>query len=233
MATKGARSKTKSSTPSAPATDAQSGPVTMTEALERLLPCEEFDGSPFKVADWLDTRHRQGNIGLLGGGRSMSPSANPAMLGIVVHVMPATGKPVLYVQVRQALGGSHEVEEGGKKRVVWDYPPWDVETQESLVTHHKFWAYDRTTFEQHFPGGEPKNRGGRPSKYNRESILIEGAVVACEIALEEGSLPQPLTLEWLCGEVEQRMLAGSPGPTLLKEVLSPLFWRLKDVQDRR
>ena len=235
MATKGARSKTKSSAqsepastasaPSEPATETQSGPVTMTEALERLLPhCE---GSPFKVAEWLDTKHRRGDVGLLGGGVAMSPSANPAMLGIAAHVMPATGKPVLYVQVRQALGAGYPI---------WDCETliWDDNTKKlSLDKHHEFWAYDRTTFEQHFPGGDPKNRGGRPSKYNRESILIEGAVVACEIALEEGSLPQPLTLEWLCGEVEHRMLAGSPGPTLLKEVLSPLFWRLKDVQDRR
>ena len=236
MATKGARSKTKSSAqsepastasaPSEPATETQSGPVTMTEALERLLPhCE---GSPFKVAEWLDTKHRRGDVGLLGGGVAMSPSANPAMLGIVARIMP-NGRAVLYVQVRQALKG--------------DYPIWDGKTisgdkrnkkkWESLDRHHRFWAYDRTTFEQHFPGGEPKNRGGRPSKYNRESILIEGAVVACEIALDEGSLPQPLTLERLCGMVEDRMSAGSPGLTLLKEVLSPLFWRLKDVQDRR
>jgi hypothetical protein len=222
MATKGARSKTKSSTPSAPATDAQSGPVTMTEALERLLPCEEFDGSPFKVADWLDTRHRQGNIGLLGGGRSMSPSANPAMLGIVVHVMPATGKPVLYVQVRQALGGSHEVEEGGKKRVVWDYPPWDVETQESLVTHHKFWAYDRTTFEQHFPG-VPKNRGGRSRKYSHEDILIEATLV-----IYEERLPTPLELSWLVERVAARLEGENcPSDELLRKLLRPLWTRLK------
>jgi len=230
MATKGARSKTKSSAqsepastasaPSEPATETQSGPVTMTEALERLLPhCE---GSPFKVAEWLDTKHRRGDVGLLGGGVAMSPSANPAMLGIAVHVMPATGKPVLYVQVRQGLGAGYPI---------WDCETliWDDNTKKpSLDKHHEFWAYDRTTFEQHFPTAD-KNRGGRPRKYSREDILIEAAVAACKLALEEGNIPKSLTLEGLCGMVEDRMGAGSPGTTTLKNVIGPLFWRLKEI----
>src|SRR5262249_60294848 len=81
MATKGARPKTKSSAqsepastasaPSEPATETQSGPVTMTEALERLLPhCE---GGPFKVAEWLDTKHRPGGGGRAAGRRASCP----------------------------------------------------------------------------------------------------------------------------------------------------------------
>src|SRR5262249_57628784 len=86
MAPKGPRPKTKStaqsepastaSAPSEPATETQSGPVTMTEALERLLPhCE---GSPFKVAEWLDTKHRRGDVGLPRRGGALAPPPHPA-----------------------------------------------------------------------------------------------------------------------------------------------------------
>ena len=224
MAIKGARSKIKDRPPvpahpedaeSVPAKGARSGPVFFDEALERLLPhCED---RLFEVVEWLNDRHRRGHIDLLAGGVAVTPNTNPEMLGFAGRVLP-NGKAVLYIQVRGSLTDAE-----GRP-----YPLWDGKTMESLKLHHQFWANDRTTFEQHFPTAD-KNRGGRPRKYSREDILIEAAVAACKLALEEGNIPKSLTLEGLCGMVEDRMGAGSPGTTTLKNVIGPLFWRLKDI----
>jgi hypothetical protein len=220
MATKRTRSKAKSDTPAEPAAETRSGPVTMTEALERLLP--QFEGNPFEVAEWLDTKHRRRRISLLAGGVAMAPSANPAMLGVAARLMP-DGKPVLYAQVRQALGE--------------DYPIWDGETltwdnskkKPSLDKHHESWMFDRMTFEQHFPG-EPQNRGGRSRKYSHEDILIQGAVVVFE-----ERPPAPLQLAWLVERVAARLegTKNTASDPLLRKVLHPLWKALVDSMAQR
>ena len=225
MAIKVTRPKTKNRQPTPASAEAaqavsakgaRTGPVFFDEALGRLLPhCED---SLFEVVEWLNERHRRGHIDLLAGGVAVTANTNPAMLGFAGRVLP-NGKAVLYIQVRQDLGNARS------------YPIWDGKTMESLKLHQQVWANDRATFEQHFPADE--NRGGRPPKYSREGVLNEAAALAVEIALDDGSLPQPLTLNWLCNAVEERMGPASPGTTMLKEILSPLFWRFKDIQDRR
>jgi hypothetical protein len=178
----------------------------MAKALERLLP--HCDHSPHKVASRLDAQHRDGEVRLLGGGVVIDARSNPVMLGIKAHIA-SDGRAALYVEIRRALAGN--------------YPMWDGKTVESLERHHRFWAYDRTTFDAHFPA--PVNRGGRPPKYDagaREKILTEAAVSLCE----EGP-PEPLSLEALCDQVGNRLGNSSPGLTLLKEILGPLCARLK------
>ena len=55
------------------------GPVSMTEALERLLPhCEN---GPHKVAARLDEHHRNGEVCLLGGDVAIAPSVKPVDAG--------------------------------------------------------------------------------------------------------------------------------------------------------
>jgi hypothetical protein len=111
-------------------TGVTTGPVFMDEALERFLP--HCDNNPHKVAERLDTMHRRGEVRLLAGKAMVAPSGNPKMLGVVAHVL-SDGKAVLYVQVRQGLAG--------------DYPIWDGEDVESLKEHHRFWAFERDSFD--------------------------------------------------------------------------------------
>jgi hypothetical protein len=58
------------------------------------------------------------------------------MLGVLAHIWP-DGRATLYIDVRKGLIG--------------DYPLWDGKTLESLERHHRGWAYERTTFDAHFP----------------------------------------------------------------------------------
>src|SRR5262245_9227045 len=132
----------------------RSGPVSLSEALERLLP--HCDNNPHKVASRLDAQHRDGDLPLLGGKAVIDPITNPSMLGMKARIL-STGKAVLYVQVREGLDGK--------------YPIWDGKDLESLRKHHAFWTFDRALFETHFPVSV--DRGGRPPKYNRADILIE------------------------------------------------------------
>src|SRR5262245_9368144 len=108
--------------------------VSMVEALERLLPrCEN---NPHKVAARLDAQHREADVPLLGGGVAIAPGANPSMLGIKAHIRP-DGRAFLHVQVRKALDGN--------------YTLWDGKTEPSLEEHHKFWTFERKSFDAHLP----------------------------------------------------------------------------------
>jgi len=127
------------------ATRARSDPVSLTEALERLLPHHE--DNPDEVACWLDDQQRRGRIPLLGGGIVMASSANPAMLGIVAS---SVGRSFLYVQMRQCLPGCHFWEPG--------------HTVESLAQHHRFWTLAREGFERCVPG---EDRGDAAPKQRR------------------------------------------------------------------
>jgi hypothetical protein len=123
-------------------------PVSLTEALERLLPHHE--DNPDEVACWLDDQQPGGHLPLLGGGVVMASSANPAMLGIVAHI-PPVGRPFLYVQVRQDLGTGYHLWEPGH-------------TVESLAQHHRFWTLAREGFERCVPG---EDRGDAAPKQRR------------------------------------------------------------------
>jgi len=189
---------------------AATGPTSMAEALERFLPsCEN---NPHKVAERLDTLHRRGEVGLLAGKALVAPGSNPRMLGVVAHVL-SDGKAVLYVQVRQGLVGN--------------YPVWDGKDVECLKEHHRFWAFERESFEALLSA----KRGGRPKIYgpeDRERVLVEAAM-----ALHEEGIPTPLTEDGLANVVSVRMGNNSPGDTLLKEILKPLYKRLKGVTRKR
>jgi hypothetical protein len=166
------------------------------------------------VAEWLDMQHRNGKLRLLAGGAAVAPIANPLMLGMKVRGAP-DGRNILYVQVRQALDG--------------DYPVWDGRSEEGpqgLRRHQEFWTYDRTTFEAVFP--VPVNRGGARRTVNREIVLVEAAM-----ALYEDGLPPRFSLESFCNAVSARLGGGSPGLTLLKEILRPLYRRLQTHADSR
>jgi hypothetical protein len=205
-----AKAKPKSITP---AEGERSGPVTMTDALERLLP--HCDGNPHKVAARLDAQHRDDDVFLLGGGVAIPPESNPSMLGIKAHIPPA-GPAFLYVQLRAGRPPG---------------PVWDVGmTLKDLGEHHRFWTFERKSFEDHFPSA-PKNRGGRPpvfTQQDRENILVEAAVAV----YEEGLPDNPLTLEGLSNAVAARLGDASPGLTLLKEILGPLWRKLKAAQSK-
>jgi hypothetical protein len=110
--------------------------VSMAEALERLLP--HCDNKPHKVAARLNAQQGDGDVVLLGGGVAMAPDANPLMLTVKAHI-PPDGRAFLYVQVNQGLNG--------------DYSIWDGETVSSLRRHHEFWAFERESFDDHFPRG--------------------------------------------------------------------------------
>jgi hypothetical protein len=181
----------------------RSGQVSLSEALERLLPyCVN---NPHKVASRLDAQHREREVRLLGGDVPMAPASNPAMLGISTRVLP-DGEPVLFVQMRDSFD---------RPMSVWDGK------MASLEQHRQFWTFERESFEAHFPG-KPKNRGGQPRRHDREMILTEMAV-----AIFEDGLPQPLTLAGLCAMAEDRLGDDSPGLSTLKEILGPLFRMLE------
>jgi hypothetical protein len=68
---------------------------------------------------------------------------------------------------------------------------------------------------------EPKLAGGAPRKYDREQILIE----AIAQLWEKRTLPS--TFEKFWRDVGAALGDGNPGDTILKEVLIPLYQRLK------
>jgi hypothetical protein len=188
------------------------GSVSMAEALERLLPRSE--NNPYKVAARLDAQHRERGVRLLGGNVVIAPDSNPSMLGIEAHTL-SDGKSFLYVQVRKDIGPG--------------YPVWDGETVLSLEKHHDFWAFERESFQTHL--SEKRSGGGRPKIYgpeDRERVLTEAAM-----ALYEEGLPNPLTEDGLADMVSVRIGNSSPGSTLLKEILKPLYKRLKDTMRER
>lgn len=190
-------------------TNAPRGPVSLAEALERLLPYCEND--PHKVAARLDTQQCEGDICLLGNGVAMPPNANPSTLGIKARI-PPDGRAFLYVDVRKAFSDDFP----------GDGAVWDGK-RVNLEAHHKFWALDRTSFEAHFP--VPVDRGGRPQKFkpkDRENILTEAAM-----SIYEDGPPEHLTLEALCEQVGLRLGKNSPGSTLLKGILRPFCAKLK------
>jgi len=185
----------------------------MVEALEELLPLPDYDGNPFKVADLLNVKYREGDIELLGGGRVMVPSP---MLRIAAYA-PPVGKAVLYVEVS-----------GGPIDWIDNSPYWQPNGPlEQLERHHQFWTFGRAGFEKHFSDA-PKNRGGHPRKYKYDEILIEVAV-----AVYEEGLPEPLTLEGFANMVGIRLGDRSPKDTQLKEILRPLYQRLKKAASER
>jgi hypothetical protein len=190
------------------ASTAQTGPVSLSEALERLLPL--FNNKVHKVATWLDQRHRDGDLQLLAGDIVIAPATNPSMLGVVARGLP-DGRTVLYVQVRKGLN--------------IDCPVWDGENEDALCKHQAFWSYGRTTFETIFP--VPVDRGGRPPKYDPAEILIEAAV-----AIYEDGPPKPSTIEGWVALIQRRLGDQSPGEGLLKKVLAPLNRRMKAIMNK-
>jgi hypothetical protein len=213
------------------------GPVSMADALERLLPY--CDGNPHKVAARLDARHREGEIRLLAGGVVMAPGANPAMMGIAAHI-PPDGRAVLYVQVRKALVG--------------DYPIWDGKTVESLEKHHQFWTFERKSFDAHLPdepvadapvsdgsipkepissepvSDESKNLGGHPVEFEVEDLLRE-ALVYLGVA---GKLPKTVGGQGgLHDQLKQRLGTRCPGRTRFNEIFGPIFQRIQSERPPR
>jgi hypothetical protein len=172
-------------------TTSRSGPVSLVEALERLLP--HCNHSAFEVAGWLDLRQREGKIRLLGDDDLVAPNANPSMLAVMARI-PPDGRAALYVEVRRHPGREYQT-----------------------------WAFERESFEAHFP--TPVNRGGRPRIYGskeHEQVLVEAAV-----AIFEEGLPNPLSGDRLADMVSVRLGDRSPGHTTLKKILKPLYERLE------
>jgi hypothetical protein len=207
--------------------------VSMVEALERLLP--HCGSNPYKVASRLDQQHRDGDVRLLGNGVVMAPGANPRMLGVKAHILP-DGRAVLYVQVRMGLHGG-------------DYPVWDGETvtgetEGSLTKHHKFWMFERKSFDDHLPDtpisdksvpdtpvhNEPisrepvpdeskTSRGGRPADYSVEELLADALVY---VSLKD----MPKTMGGgggLHAQLTMRLGNRCPGLTRFKEIFRPIF----------
>ena len=130
----------------------------------------------------------------------------------VVEMPPNSNPGMLGVKARFSPSGEPELYVEKRGSVGWDRTYQD-------------WAFGGEGFEAHFPGA-PKNRGGRPRAYKREDILIEGAMVAFEDGV-------PGTFEAFWGAVEARLGDASPGETLLKESLGPLYKRLEGSTHRR
>jgi hypothetical protein len=175
----------------------RSGPVSMVEAQERLQP---HFGDVFKMADWLNDRHRLGDIPLFGDGIEMPPAANQnGQIVIVGHSTPS-GKAFLEVQAS-----------------AWT-PRW-TRSREELE-----WAFERERFERHFPGG-PKNRGGRPREFNVEDLLAE-ALVYTAVA---GALPKTVEGEGSLHEkLLLRLGSRCPGRVRFGEIFGPIYQRIKD-----
>jgi len=216
--------------------------VSMAEALERLLPrCHD---NPHKVAARLDVQHRKDDVFLLGGGVAMPPGSNPSMLGIVAHIPPA-GPPFLYVQCRAGRPPG---------------PIWDVGmTLEDLNKHHRFWAFERESFDDHFPDGPiphkpalseaiptelvsnepvsnesvsdgPKNRGGREQDYDVGKLLTEALVY---LAIE-GELPKHVTGDnSLHEKLELQLGAECPKRARFSEFFGPIYNRIEEERRRR
>jgi hypothetical protein len=132
-----------------------------------------------------------------------------------VEMAPAANPGMLGIVARITPSGKHclevQVRPGG-----WD-PRW--------TRGHPAFSFERESFEAHLASAF-KNRGGRPRAYKREDILIEGAMVAFEDGV-------PGTFEAFWGAVEARLGDASPGETLLKEILGPLYKRLERSTHRR
>jgi hypothetical protein len=172
-------------------------PVTLDEALERLLPF--CDANPFAVADWLNAQHRLGKIRLFGNDIEIPPADNMAGLYMILADHLPNGQPHLKDRIH----------------IKW-HPSWfsDNGPVRPVTT------FERESFEAHFPGA-PKNLGGRPPVYDRERILIEAAV-----SVYEDGLPGPFTLEKFAAQVAARLGDGAPSSTWLENLLRPLWKRL-------
>ena len=202
-------------------TDVTTAPVFLPEALARALP--DCKNNQHKVKVRLETLQREGDIRLLANGVPMAPGATPTMLGVEADTLH--GRPILYIDVRKGLTG--------------DYPIWDGETLESLERHHRFWAYERTTFEACFPGkpvvdqppnvGEPKNLGGRSAEYEVRDLLTE-ALVYAGVA---GKLPKTVEGEGsLHEQLKRRLGPRCPERTRFREIFSPIYRRIKNERPR-
>src|SRR5262249_36646817 len=108
-------------------------------------------------------------------------------------------------------------------------PVWDVGmTLEDLDKHHRFWAFERPSFEAHFPG-TPRNPGGHPREYVVEDLLIE-ALVYTGIA---GALPKTVEGEGsLYEKLKQRLGSRCPERTRFCEIFGPIFQRIKNERSR-
>src|SRR5262245_56508110 len=136
----------------------RTGPVTMTEALERLL--SQCNNNPHEVAEWLNIQHRTGKIRLFGVPKELAPGSTPVM-------MSAAANPrMLQVVARIPTDGRVALDIGG------------------LGIGYQDWTFERESFEANLPGA-PVNRGGRPRTYDREAILIEAAMAIYEDGLPE------------------------------------------------
>jgi hypothetical protein len=193
------------------ASEAGTGPVFLSEALERLLP--HFDNKPHKVASWLDQRHRDGELQLLAGDIVIAPAANPSMLGVVARGLP-DGRVVLYVQVRRAMTINCLV--------------WDGESEDGLREHHGFWSYGRTTFETVFPGSKKKRGGGPRRDFSDQDLLVE-ALVYVGVA---GGLPKTVEGDGsLLEKLKSRIGSRCPERSRFADLFGPIFRRIKEEQD--
>src|SRR5262249_53167602 len=93
---------------------------------------------------------------------------------------------------------------------------------------HRFWTFERKSFEDHFPSA-PKNPGGRPREFNDMELLAE-ALVYVGVA---GSLPKTAEGEGgLHGKLLVRLGSRCPQRVRFREIFGPIYQRIKDEQSR-
>jgi hypothetical protein len=181
----------------------RSGPVTLVEALERLLP--HCGDNPHKVAEWLNLHCRTGDIPLHVEGIEIAPAATQNGMIVIVGRISPSGEKSLEGQVSGSGG--------------WD-PRW-IKAREELV-----FTFGREGFEVHLPG-PAKSPGGHPTEFSREDLFAEALVYA------GASLPRTMTGEGSLHEkLKLRIGPRCPEESQFKKFFGPIYQRIKDEPRR-
>jgi hypothetical protein len=196
----------------------QSQPVTLAEALERLLPgCND---NPFDAANWLNDRQETGKIRLLGVPVPKEPGAAP---GLPVMMAPNANPVMLRIMARVPTDGRNELYVSG------------------LGVAYQDWTFERESFEAQLPDAAatvvdsepvdnaPVDRRGRPEEFSVVDLITEALVYAAVV----GRLPQ--TIDGVGGlheQLEYRLGPRCPRRTRFYEVFSPIFRRAEEERQR-
>jgi hypothetical protein len=175
--------------------------LTLDEVLEQMLPY--FDDDPFEVAEWVDDRiKKKSGLRLLADGVFVRPHLYKTHLGMVAEIAP-DGRTTLGVAL---LGRAFGIDNKPIKQ----------------------WTVERKSFEINRPNA-PRNRGGRPDKYDHMRIVIEALVYVAVNGV-------PATLDGEGGLFEKLELGlkpvDTPKPGTLYKIFNPIWKRIEDERKR-
>jgi hypothetical protein len=209
--------------------------LTLDEVLEQMLP--HCDDDPFEVAEWLEahTRKKEG-VRLLADGIGVTPHLCKTHLGVVAKIA-SDGRATLEVQLLSRSFGHVEKTEVivGHEKPDRGFDIFDginslkpIKQGGEEVRPIERWTVERKSFEANRPDA-PRNRGGRPPKYNRERILTEALIYSAVSGW-------PDTLDGVGGafeKLEARLKPNQiPERTTLFEIFSPIQKRIDDEREK-